>query len=99
MFTGHAGADPAGDLVVDRAECARPVLGEDALAAAGADQHGLGPALDGLVAEVDGDVVHRDPARERDAAGAPRRLAVSGEPAPDAVAVADRDRADPGVAL
>ena len=44
----HARRDPARDLVVDRAERARPVLGEDALVAARADQHRLGAALDRL---------------------------------------------------
>ena len=96
---GRAGTEAARDLVVDRAERARPVLGQDPLAAAGAEQHGLGAALDRLVAEVDGDVVHRDGARERDAAAADQHLGAAGEAAADAVAVADRDRRDPRVAL
>ena len=95
----HARRDAARDLVVDRPEPRGELLGEDPLAAAGADQHRLGAALDRLVAEVDGDVVHRDGAHQRHAAAVDEHVGVVGEPAPDAVAVADRDGAEPRLAL
>ena len=47
-------------------------------------------------AEVDGDVVHRDRAHDRKPAPVDQDLGVVGQPAPVAVAVADRDRAEPG---
>ena len=91
----HARRDAARDLVVDRAEPPRPLLGEDPLTALGADQDRLGAARDGRVAEVHGDVVHRDGADERHATPADEHVGVVGERAPDAVAVADRQRPDP----
>ena len=95
---GHPRRDPAGDLVVDRAEPRRDLLGEDRVLALGADQHGLVAGLDlGLRAEVDGHVVHRDGADERVAATADQHLGVVGEAAAHAVAVAERQHPDPGV--
>ena len=64
--------EPAGDLVVDRAQPPRDLLGRDALVAVGADQHRLVARADRrLGAEVDGDVVHAHGAHER-VAGAAR---------------------------
>ena len=86
---GHAGSpsrwyargtrarDPAGDLVVDRAEPRGELLGEDPLAALAPISTASSPARDaGVRAEVDGDVVHRDRADERHAAAADQHLGV-----------------------
>ena len=45
------------------------------------------------------DVVHRDGAHAGHSPAADQNVEPAGQPAPDAVAVADRDRADPRVAL
>src|SRR5207344_1282166 len=86
-----------GDLVVDRAQAGGDLLGADRLAALLADQDRLVAGLDvRLGAEVDGDVVHRDGADQRVAPTADQDLGVVGEPAPHAVAVAERQHPDPG---
>ena len=95
----HARGDPARDLVVDGAEPPGDLLGQDPLAAAGADQDGLGAARHRLVAEVDGDVVHRDGPDQRHAAAVDQHVGVVGQRAADAVAVPDRQRAEPRLAL
>ena len=98
MRTRHPRRDPAGDLVVDRAQGGGDLLREDALAAARADQHGLGAGLDGrLGPQVDGDVVHRHRSDERIAAPVDQHVSGVREPAAHTVAVADRQHADAGV--
>ena len=85
-------AEPAGDLVVDRPEAPRDLLGADALAALRADQDGLVADRRGRRrADVDRDVVHADGADER--ARARRRSSTSAlfvSARRTAVAVADR---------
>ena len=92
----HARGDPAGDLVVDRREPPRPLLGEHPLAALRAEQHDRRAARRRLGTQIDGDVVHRDRADHRHAAAVHQHVAVVRQRAPDAVPVADRDRPDPG---
>ena len=100
LHPGDAGRDPAGDLVVDRAQPPGQILGEDRLPALRADQHRLCAGLDvGVGTEVDGHVVHRDRADQGKAAAADEHLGVVGEATPDAVAVAERQHADAGIAL
>ena len=62
VLARDAGRDPGGDLVVDRPQSSRELLGEDPLAALGRrSDHHLGPGRDlGLRPEVDRQVVHRD---------------------------------------
>ena len=96
---GTRADDPARDLVVDRAHPPRQLLGEDAVAAAGADEDRLAAARRRVVPEVDGDVVHRHGADDRHAAAGDEHVGVVGQRAAVAVAVADRDRPEPGGAL
>ena len=67
---GTRAADPARDLVVDRAEPPRPLLREHPLAAlARRAGRPRAPTPGGSRAEVDGDVVHRDRPDQRHAGG------------------------------
>ncbi len=94
----HPRGDRTGDLVVDRLQAVRDLLGEDPLLALATDQNRLLARFDvGLRSEVDRDVVHRHSADERMAAAAYEDVGVVGEGAADAVAVAKRDHPDPGV--
>src|SRR4051812_48498325 len=71
---GNARRQPALDLVLDRVERAGPVLGEDALGAAGAEKHDLDAPVHGLLPEVGGDVAHGYGADERHSPAADQNL-------------------------
>ena len=70
-----AGADAGDDLVGDRAEALGPLGGGDLLVALRADEHDLVADLDGGVADVDHQLVHRDDAGDRAAPAADEHLA------------------------
>ena len=94
----HARRQAARDLVVDRADALRELLDRDALACPASPISTAGaPGVHvGVGSEVDRDVVHADGADERVAPPADQDLGVVRERAAPAVAVADRERADPG---
>jgi len=92
----HARCEPACDLVVDRVDAPRELLGGDALVALLADQDDWRARLDvGFRSQVHRYVVHADGADERVSCASDKDFGVVGESAAPAVPVADRDRGDP----
>ena len=87
----------AEDLIADRMDLRGDFVGCDPLTALFAHEDNLvthGALRD--LADVEGAHVHRDPARDGDPLSADQRLPLVGERPAEAVAVADRDRGDPG---
>src|SRR5918996_5445659 len=96
VLAPHPREEAGGDLVVDGPEPARHLLGQDALLPLAADQHHRIPHLHVRVRpQRHRHVVHADGADERMAASADQYVAVVRQPAPPAVAVADRHGGDP----
>ena len=107
MVTRYSHADAGGDLVRDRAEARRPLLGRDLLGTLSPEQHHRITHRNlvthrRLVAhpQVNHQLVHRDGAGDREAVTSDEHLSArEPEVARHAVGVADRDGRDaPGAA-
>src|SRR4051812_20044495 len=91
---GNARSDARDDLVRDGAGRLRPVLGGGLAAVAGAEEDRLGADRGLVPAEVDDELVHRDPARDGPPLAADQHRAGAGGVPRDAVAVPDGHQAE-----
>ena len=95
VLARHARQQAAGDLVVDRVEAQRDLLGRDPLVALDAEQDGLvADRRRGGRADVERDVVHAHGPDERVPLAAHEHVGVVRQRAAHAVSVPDRQRRD-----
>src|SRR5262249_44763938 len=101
VYARDARGETAGDLVVDRVQPPRELLGGDPQLALRPDQYRRPPPQlrsAEIGAEIDGDAVHADGAHQRVCGPVDQRAGGVREPAPPAIAVADRQQSDVRVA-